>query len=183
MKFSLSLSSVVAAVTIALYTGVAASPAPVAEPVPAEDWKSAVGWDGVVLESSAVGSVSAFKNATTDALEKRNIGGVYICTDINWGGTCGYAVQPINECIVLGSDWAYKISSFGPDKGTTCSGALRKPEPFCGEARWWFTYPGDATGGLGTGDPWNDAIGAFTCKPSQSSTSATSAPSSSTTKL
>ncbi|MCJ1229044.1 hypothetical protein MMC12_005708 [Toensbergia leucococca] len=48
------------------------------------------------------------------------IGGVYICADINWGGTCGYAVQPTYTCIDLGSDWDKKISSFGPDESTEC---------------------------------------------------------------
>ena len=52
------------------------------------------------------------------ALEKRTVGGIFICSDINWGGTCGYAVQPINTCITLGSDWNNIISSIGPDPGT-----------------------------------------------------------------
>lgn len=55
-----------------------------------------------------------------DELEKRALGGVYICTDINWGGTCGYAVQPTYTCIDMGTDWDKKISSFGPDSGTQC---------------------------------------------------------------
>lgn len=45
---------------------------------------------------------------------------MYICTDINWGGHCGYAVQPLGVCVVLGSEWAYQISSLGPDKCTEC---------------------------------------------------------------
>ncbi|KAI5120972.1 hypothetical protein M0805_006644 [Coniferiporia weirii] len=162
MKFSLFLSSLVAAVLVSLCTGVAASPAPIAEPKPVEDRKSAVGWDGSALESSAIG-VPAFMNATTDELEKRTVGGVFICTDINWGGTCGYAVQPIDECIILGSDWAYKISSFGPDECTTC---FAYSQPSCAEESWEFTYPGDATGGLGTSDLWNDLIAAFMCEQS-----------------
>lgn len=56
-----------------------------------------------------------------DLPQKRNVGGVFICTDINWGGRCGYAVQPVNECIVLGSDWDKQISSFGPDQCTECT--------------------------------------------------------------
>ncbi|KAF3941978.1 hypothetical protein ABW19_dt0209261 [Dactylella cylindrospora] len=56
----------------------------------------------------------------TLSLTKRTVGGIYICTDINWGGTCGYKVQPLNTCIHLDSPWAYSISSFGPDHGTAC---------------------------------------------------------------
>lgn len=48
------------------------------------------------------------------------MGGVFICTDLNWGGKCGYAVQPLDTCINLGSDWKAKISSFGPDLCTRC---------------------------------------------------------------
>jgi hypothetical protein len=38
-------------------------------------------------------------------LDKRAKGGVYICTDVNWGGTCGYQVQPLNTCIHLDFPW------------------------------------------------------------------------------
>ena len=37
-------------------------------------------------------------------------------------GTCGYAVQPLNTCIMLGDDWKNKISSFGPDPCQVCFG-------------------------------------------------------------
>ena len=57
-------------------------------------------------------------------LQKRTPGGVELCTDINWGGTCGYAVQPLNTCIILGDDWKNKISSFGPDPCQVCFGKL-----------------------------------------------------------
>ncbi|KAL5521459.1 hypothetical protein ACEPAF_2207 [Sanghuangporus sanghuang] len=108
---------------------------------------------------TVVHSTSA--NATSTSVEKRTPGGVFICTELNWGGTCGYAVQPLNECIPLGSDWDKQISSFGPDPCTICF-AYR--ESNCDEAEWEFTNPGDATGGLGTSDPWNDQISAFLCE-------------------
>lgn len=34
-----------------------------------------------------------------------NDGQVYICTDINWGGNCGFAKQPWDQCIQLDSPW------------------------------------------------------------------------------
>lgn len=40
---------------------------------------------------------------------------------------------------------------------------LHDSESSCDEAEWTFTYPGDATGGLGTSDPWNDRITNFMC--------------------
>lgn len=46
---------------------------------------------------------------------------MYICTDTDWKGRCGYAVQPLYQCITLGADWAYQISSFGPDVCTICT--------------------------------------------------------------
>ncbi|KAI5120973.1 hypothetical protein M0805_006645 [Coniferiporia weirii] len=99
----------------------------------------------------------------TETLEKRTVGGVYICTDLNWEGTCGYAVQPLEECIVLGSEWSDQISSFGPDECTTCFGY---EESSCSEASWEFNYPGDGSGGLSTNNPWNDNIRAFMCEKS-----------------
>ncbi|KAL5354924.1 hypothetical protein BJX96DRAFT_170180 [Aspergillus floccosus] len=51
-----------------------------------------------------------------NGLEKREDGGVYICTDINWGGNCGFAKQPWDLCIQLDSPWWHSISSIGPDE-------------------------------------------------------------------
>lgn len=100
------------------------------------DWKYAVGWDGVTLPADAIGDAVAVSNTTSDLevcsmfsaygtqltvpAQKRATGGVYICTDVGWGGRCGYAVQPVHKCIVLGSDWSNQISSFGPDQCTSC---------------------------------------------------------------
>lgn len=105
-----------------------------------DDWKYGVGWNGVVLDPTAIGTPTF--NTTTRSLEvlicswfyrlriihivlptqKRTVGGVYICTDVQWHGKCGYAVQPLNECIYLTSPWYKTISSFGPDPGTECLG-------------------------------------------------------------
>ncbi|KAJ6606908.1 hypothetical protein B0H10DRAFT_1956710 [Mycena sp. CBHHK59/15] len=90
---------------------VLASPVEVREE---RDWKYELGWSGVVSPASSFGT----PNTTDSGLAKRTVGGIFICVDINWGGTCGYAVQPLNTCITLGSDWNNKISSIGPDPGT-----------------------------------------------------------------
>ncbi|CZR51257.1 uncharacterized protein PAC_01132 [Phialocephala subalpina] len=41
----------------------------------------------------------------TRDLSKRQPGGVFITTDINWGGTTGYAKQPFDLCIQLNDPW------------------------------------------------------------------------------
>ncbi|KAF8642864.1 hypothetical protein AX16_009370 [Volvariella volvacea WC 439] len=144
MKASLLLASLLSATVVAA--------------APTEDWKYSVGWDGTVLPPTAIGT--PIDNSTD--LEKRVPGGVFICENINWGPPCGYAVQPLGVCIVLGDDWKNKISSFGPDPGAICFGYSQNS---CSQAQWSFTYPGDATGGLGTSEPWNDQLTNFMCYP------------------
>ncbi|KAF2736697.1 hypothetical protein EJ04DRAFT_432307, partial [Polyplosphaeria fusca] len=46
---------------------------------------------------------------------------MYLCTDWHFLGTCGYAVQPLNQCIHLDSPWWHSVSSMGPDSGTVCN--------------------------------------------------------------
>ncbi|RPD53470.1 hypothetical protein L226DRAFT_614791 [Lentinus tigrinus ALCF2SS1-7] len=97
-------------------------------------------------------------------LEKRNIGGVYICSGTNWGGECGYAVQPLDTCIVLGSDWKNKIASFGPDSCTMCFAYKTDNCAFGDGFFWMFQHPGDASGGRSvTNNPWNKHIESFKC--------------------
>lgn len=132
-KFSLLLST---------FAVVAVSAAP--SLTERDDWKYSVGWDGVTLSSDAIGTPIASPNATAldvsvcttlvmyqsiylQLAQKRTVGGVYICEDIGWGGRCGYAVQAINTCISLGSDWNKQISSFGPDPCTGCQGSTYVP--------------------------------------------------------
>ncbi|KAM3086170.1 hypothetical protein ACMFMG_000307 [Clarireedia jacksonii] len=88
---------------------------------------------------------------------KRNIGGVEICTDQNWSGTCGYAVQPLKTCIVLTSPWYHSITSMGPDDGTVCQ-LFQNSQ--CSGTNIWIEYPG--TGAL-QDYGWNDVIGSFEC--------------------
>ncbi|KAJ7199030.1 hypothetical protein GGX14DRAFT_373442, partial [Mycena pura] len=93
-----------------------------ATPVPEKDWKYSVGWDGVVLEPHIIGTPAPTSRNEIRSSLPRTPGGVFICTDINWGGTCGYAVQPLDVCIFLTAPWFRTISSFGPDPGATCFG-------------------------------------------------------------
>ncbi|KAM0713793.1 hypothetical protein Q7P37_010755 [Cladosporium fusiforme] len=65
--------------------------------------------------------LSSLLLATTTAspLEKRNLGGVRLCDQPNWGGNCWYGIMPLDECIALNS-FAGKVLSFRPDDGTEC---------------------------------------------------------------
>ncbi|KAJ7579019.1 hypothetical protein C8J56DRAFT_334765 [Mycena floridula] len=95
-----------------------------------KDWKHALGWDGTTSDPSSIGVPVETANKSLQTLQKRTIGGVYICTGAGFTGRCGYAVQP-EGCIRLGSDWARQVQSLGPDDMTQvgihltsdCSGA------------------------------------------------------------
>ncbi|KAF7292011.1 hypothetical protein MIND_01226800 [Mycena indigotica] len=176
MRLSRSLFTVVAALGLPGIASAAVTPV-------VEDWKIALGWNQTILPASSFGkSVGSFTPpagfesapaalATTNNLAVSSAigkpGGTFICQDTIWGGVCGYAVQPLNECILLESPWLKTISSFGPDPGATCF-AFASGDCNSGNAQWSFTFPGDDTGGLATTTPWNDKLTSFACVASQS---------------
>ncbi|KAJ7474464.1 hypothetical protein B0H11DRAFT_1950754 [Mycena galericulata] len=171
---SLSRSFIVAIVSafVALSVPVATTAAAVTP----TNWKFSVGWNGTVLPATSFGtSIGAFtppagtgsvsqKLASSEAAQSDigRPGGVFICLNTEWQGECGYAVMPLNECIVLTTPWDEAISSFGPDPGAACF-AFNSGNCDTNEAQWSFTYPGDDTGGLATTNPWNDKITNFAC--------------------
>ncbi|KAJ7865675.1 hypothetical protein B0H13DRAFT_1898433 [Mycena leptocephala] len=67
-----------------------------------------------------------------------------------------YAVEPLDTCVGIASPWYGGISGFGPDPGVECFAYFQNN---CNEAEWELVYPGDATSGLGTNNPWNDQSG------------------------
>ncbi|KAJ7742172.1 hypothetical protein DFH07DRAFT_1063818 [Mycena maculata] len=155
-----AIVSALIALSVPLATGAAA--------VTPTNWKFAVGWNGTTLPASTFGksigaftppasasASAAFQNLASTTADLGTPGGVFICTDLDWQGQCGYAVQPLNECIVLVSPWLDAISSFGPDPGATCF-AFSSGNCDTDDAEWSFMFPGDDTGGLATTDPWND---------------------------
>ncbi|KAH8671420.1 hypothetical protein BX600DRAFT_510094 [Xylariales sp. PMI_506] len=114
-----------------------------------------------------------------DTVDKRTAGGVYICTDPDWKGTCGYKVQPLNNyvgisdfwvCVVLTSPWYHTISAMGPDQGgwiggytDNCCGCTCQSNN-CELLAMQLHYPG--TGDLSTkpnllGGTWDNALGSF----------------------
>ncbi|KAJ7863731.1 hypothetical protein B0H14DRAFT_3443826 [Mycena olivaceomarginata] len=142
------------------------------------DWKLAVGWNQTVLPSlgtsvgtftppaGAIPAQAASKLAATAAVSALGKpGGVFICQNLDWKGLCGYAVEPMNECILLADPWLKTITSFGPDPGATCF-AFASGDCNTANAQWSFKFPGDDTGGLSTTNPFNDKITSFACVPS-----------------
>ncbi len=102
-------------------------------------------------------------SSAANTLEKRTPGGIFICTGENYSGTCGYKVQPFNQCIVLDSPYYHNIGSFGPDRGALCR--LTTSAPTCtthGDA--FIQYPG--TGNLRNYNGVNvgDYITSFLCQ-------------------
>ncbi|KAJ7655326.1 hypothetical protein B0H17DRAFT_1186062 [Mycena rosella] len=153
--------STLLALSVPLTTAGAATP---------KDWKLAVGWNQTVLPATAFGkSIGPFTPPASANLAPQNLasaatvpsdaigrpGGIFICQDLDWHGVCGYAVQPLNECILLVSPWLDTISSFGPDPGATCF-AFSSGDCNPANAQWSFKFPGDDSGGLATTNAWND---------------------------
>ncbi|KAF2272064.1 uncharacterized protein EI97DRAFT_437245 [Westerdykella ornata] len=90
------------------------------------------------------------------SLERRQPGGVFITTDIKWGGLPGYAKQPWDICIQLDAPWYKSISSIGPDSGNA---VVLSEDYNCGTAnRVTILNPGnDDLRSIG----WNDRAGSF----------------------
>jgi len=134
-------------VALALLTG-SATAAP-----STSDWKTTLGWDGVVSSPDSIGSPLTPGDLTTRAAS--TVGGIFICDQANWNGTCGFAVQPLKTCIVLGTDWNKKISSIGPDFGTVVVGFNATD---CTGPQIAFLNPG--TGDLASLG-WDDTMSSF----------------------
>ncbi|OCL05642.1 hypothetical protein AOQ84DRAFT_224656 [Glonium stellatum] len=147
MKFSIAIITA----AIAALTHAAPAPAPVALP----DGFQPITRDEILRRLAE----------PADSLQKRTVGGIYLCTGENWSGTCGYAVQPVcysgqcdtaseiaAHCVILTSPWLRNIGSFGPDAGAT---VFISNNGDCNEAVGSISNPGSADffdyeGGLGS---------------------------------
>ncbi|OCL13499.1 hypothetical protein AOQ84DRAFT_225354 [Glonium stellatum] len=106
----------------------------------------------VLLLALALASASP-----TPRFSKRDNSGVYVCSDVNWGGDCVHYVQAVggNDCIKLDGT----ASSIGPDPGFSCT---FYKNVFCddlGDGTLNLEYPGDSS----MPDGWNDAVYSFVC--------------------
>ncbi|KAF8585015.1 hypothetical protein K439DRAFT_1632971 [Ramaria rubella] len=120
------------------------------------DWKYLHGWDGVVSDPASIGTPSdETLAANLIARAASTPGGIFICDGQNWTGTCGYAVQPLNTCIVLGDDWDNRIASLGPDEGAA---VVVYNASDCTGNSFAFVFPGSGDlQSLG----WGDIISSF----------------------
>ncbi|KAF7716341.1 Uncharacterized protein PECH_000124 [Penicillium ucsense] len=98
-----------------------------------------------------------WRNSTS--LQKRIEGGVEICTDLNWGGQCGFAKQPWDLCIRLDSPWWHSITSIGPDQYNV----IVAYEDYNCQSSNTLTIWNPGYSDL-TSAGWNDRIGSFMVK-------------------
>ncbi|KAJ7481549.1 hypothetical protein FB451DRAFT_1394198 [Mycena latifolia] len=94
--------------------------------------------------------------------------GAYFCNDINWANDCAHW-QNLNQgaCYTLDAGHQDKVSSFGPDSGTTCdlhsdyhcaSSAATLGQPGSGDLRNVYYPPAD-----GEQRTVNDNMNSFLC--------------------
>ncbi|KAJ7285347.1 RlpA-like double-psi beta-barrel-protein domain-containing protein-containing protein [Mycena rebaudengoi] len=107
---------------------------------------------------------TSFGGNNGSAAQKRAPGGVLVCDELNWSGTCSKIIAPLASCIQLGEDWYHKVASFGPDDGAICT-AYSEDGCSIADTYWTFQFPGDASGGLSTDTPWEHKISSFQCQP------------------
>lgn len=116
---------------------------------------------GVSIARRTVGGVSS-PHVPSSQETNLNPLQIFLCDDINWGGNCGYAVQPLYTCINMGTDWNDKISSFGPDSGTTC---LLFRNSGCSQGQFFEKISNPGSADL-RNEGINDQISSFQCYPS-----------------
>ncbi|KAI4214039.1 MAG: hypothetical protein LQ351_003443 [Letrouitia transgressa] len=88
----------------------------------------------LLLATSTLSSPVPDPEPAAEAPEKRSVGGVYFCNDINWGAPCYHRTQDLAVCKDLSSTYAGKVSRAGclPTYGDPYDGHLE------------ITYPGIA---------------------------------------
>ncbi|KAG8694756.1 hypothetical protein FRC09_009616 [Ceratobasidium sp. 395] len=86
---------------------------------PRADWKTELGWDGKVVTPFELDP----KNAVNAITGKRAaVGGVYFCSEANYGGKCAYVTGfKSGDCVGVGRDFNDNVSSFGPDDRLSCT--------------------------------------------------------------
>ncbi|KEP51524.1 short chain dehydrogenase [Rhizoctonia solani 123E] len=111
MRFSLGLLS--------LATGVLCAPPLLS--LRAEDWKTALGWDGKTTTPAQLDSSNVVRPTPGKPAAAAISGGVYFCTEANFKGQCLFVSGfTDNQCVNFGNEFNDKVTSFGPDKGIAC---------------------------------------------------------------
>lgn len=93
----------------------------------------------------------------TSRFNKRDDAGIYVCSDVNWGGNCVHYVQPVGggNCVTLDGT----ASSIGPDPGFSCTFFKNGLCDDLGDGTLHLEYPGVSS----MPDRWNDAVRSFVC--------------------
>ncbi|KAG8718167.1 hypothetical protein FRC08_005821 [Ceratobasidium sp. 394] len=113
-KFALAALCVFSAVLVAF-----AAPT---SPSPRADWKTELGWDGKVTTPAELDPSNAVKPTPGKPAAAIVNGGVYFCTDANFQGRCVYVTNfSSGQCVGVGPDFNDNVSSFGPDRGLSCT--------------------------------------------------------------
>jgi len=146
----LAITAIIASVALASLGFAAPAAGPAAadhlvqrSPNPEVDWKTKLGWDGIVTPCDKIGE-TIYGPETPKTLTKRTLGGLYICPAYDWGTLpgigCIFIIFSWNQCISLIPMFRYFISSVGPDPGTWCVLYTTTDCSWGGSPP--FTYPG-----------------------------------------
>ncbi|KAG5979715.1 hypothetical protein E4U55_004838 [Claviceps digitariae] len=118
-----------------------------------------------VSSIAALASVAAV--VTASPVEKRQVGGVLLCTGTNATGTCKYQVYPLNQCQQLEPPFYQNTSTFAVDgEGFECTPRLVNCGGICmsptgctfGAVDFNYQHKWDL-GAIG----WNTYITSFDC--------------------
>ncbi|KAF2632748.1 hypothetical protein BU25DRAFT_417340 [Macroventuria anomochaeta] len=89
-----------------------------------------------------------------DLEEHGKIGGMYMCTGINFTGTCKYIQPAMGTCYTLPAPFKSSIASFGPDQAFSGSipafafGCRLYEDETCSAGKVRFEYPRVSSGKL-----------------------------------
>ncbi|CCO31540.1 hypothetical protein RSOLAG1IB_10787 [Rhizoctonia solani AG-1 IB] len=151
MRFSLGLLSLAGSVLCV--------PSPLL--LRADDWKTALGWDGKTTTPAQLDPGNVVKPTPGKPAPAAISGGVYFCTDADFKGQCLFVASfKEDQCVNFGSEFNDKVTSFGPDKGLAC---LLWSDSDCKGTNpgGWLVNPGSSN--LGQYN-FNDIAGSFRCR-------------------
>ncbi|CEL63470.1 hypothetical protein RSOLAG1IB_10786 [Rhizoctonia solani AG-1 IB] len=88
----------------------------------AEDWKTALGWDGKTTTPAQLDPSNVIKPTPGKPAPAAISGGAFFCSDADFKGQCLYVARfAENQCINFGNEFNNQVTSFGPDQGLACT--------------------------------------------------------------
>ncbi|GAB0138969.1 hypothetical protein EsDP_00007188 [Epichloe bromicola] len=67
------------------------------------------------MRLSTIAALASAAAVSASPIEKRQVGGVLLCTGVNATGTCKYQVYPLNQCQQLEKPFYQNTSTFAVD--------------------------------------------------------------------